>query len=119
MSKARNADLPADLGPKPLGSVEAGDAAVREPRDPLGKSPPDKRDNLTPDEAIAQIEDARRGEQVDRGVFNHARVSGRDKCGAKYGRCFGEIVDGKCSACGEDYTRRTPIGGVNSGEIRF
>lgn len=101
----------------PIQSVEAGDILHHErgPKDLLRQSPPpDAKTGLTPEETIAGLEDASREmRQVAPGVFNHPRRNGFDKCGAKMGRCFGEVVNGVCRACGADYRKTTPMGGVN------
>jgi hypothetical protein len=101
----------------PIQSAELGDVTHHErgPKDLTRLTPPpDAKTGLTPEETIAGLEDASREmRQVSPGVFNHPRRGGYDKCGAKMGRCFGEIRSGKCVACGADYTRTTPLGGVN------
>lgn len=105
---------------KPLGSVEAGDVLHHErgPKDLTRPTPPpDAKTGVTPADTISELEDPNRAERMTatetKGVFNHPRRGGFDKCGAQMGRCFGEIKGGKCSVCGARYDVTTPLGGVN------
>ena len=97
--------------------IKPRDQEERGPKDLLRDEPPrDEKSGLNPAETVEALEDGMRGEraaQVMPGIFNHPRVSGADRCGAKYGRCLGDVVNGVCSQCGADYRRTTPLGGVN------
>lgn len=105
----------------PIQSVEAPNSARHHERGPTDLTrdtpPPDPATGLTPADTMAALEDPTRSERMAPtdipGVYNHPRRGGFDKCGAKQGRCFGEIIRGKCVQCGQDYTKTTPLGGVN------
>jgi hypothetical protein len=104
---------------KPLSSVHARDQGKHEPspQDLLRESPPpDPTDGLTSKEALATLEDVTRYERaanMPTGVMNGTRVPGNNKCGARMGRCFGQVVNGVCQSCGHRYPEANPIGGTN------
>ncbi len=79
----------------------------RSPNDLLRDSPPpDPKDGLTVEQATQIAEDAAQRERqssLPAGVIPGRRVPGGDKCGAKYGRCFGQVVKGVCQSCGHRY----------------
>jgi hypothetical protein len=98
---------------KPIGSVHVEDRGKHapSPKDLLRESPPpDPKDGLTQDDATRIAEDAAQRERASStpsgmppGTIAGARVPGNNKCGAKYGRCFGQVVNGVCESCGHDY----------------
>ena len=105
---------------KPLQAVHVEDRGkrTRGPEDLTRDTPPpDAKSGLTPAETIAALEDAAKTEhgtsQPVPGTFNHRHSSGNNRCGAQRGNCYGEIINGKCAKCGQDYTRTSPPGGTN------
>jgi hypothetical protein len=95
----------------------------KSPKDLLRESPPpDPKDGLTVPEVTSILEDASRVERRTdataranpSGVIDGPRVPGGNKCGARYGRCFGQVVNGKCQSCGYVYGQPSALGGVNS-----
>ena len=79
----------------------------RSPQDLLRESPPpDPKDGLTVEQATQIAEDAARRERQSAnpaGVIDGPRVPGNNKCGARMGRCFGQVVKGICQSCGHRY----------------
>lgn len=100
--------------------VHTRDASKHEasPRDLLRESPPpDPKDGLTQEQATRMAEDAaprERQSSTPAGVIEGRSVPGSNKCGARYGRCFGTVEAGVCTRCGYVYkTNPAPLGGVN------
>ena len=79
----------------------------RSPADLLRDSPPpDPKDGLTVEQATRVAEDAARRERqssLPAGVIPGPCVPGGDKCGANFGRCFGQVLRGVCQSCGHRY----------------
>lgn len=102
---------------KPHQSVHEKPRTERGPQDLLRESPPpDANDGMTPDEAVRHLEsDPKRERQssLPAGVVPGERVPGNNKCGGRMGRCFGQVVVGKCQSCGLVYGPPAALGGSN------